>query len=121
MTSSESLPDWNNYLFAGTYGHVMAVRKTSGRKVWDTSLPMTGYSVVSILLEDGKLFCASGGRVFALDPATGEILWSNGLKGRGTGLVFLSTANSNNTEAVMTLLAESVGKKKRRAAAAGGS
>ena len=52
------------------------------------------------------LFCAAGGRVFALDPATGDELWTNGLKGLGTGLVYLSTAQSSNTEEIMTLLAQ---------------
>ncbi len=94
------------YVFVGTYGHVMALDRGNGRKVWTTSLPRTGFSAVSIVYEEGQLICGSGGRVFALDPATGEILWKNGLQGMGTGLVFLTTGHSNNYEAVMTLLAE---------------
>jgi outer membrane protein assembly factor BamB len=120
MDSTGKLYGWHNYLFIGTHGHVAAVRKNNGRKVWDTSLPMTGYSVVSILIEDDKVFCASGGRVFALDPATGDILWKNGLKGMGTGLVYLTTANSNDTEGIMSLLAHTVQQQKRRRAAGSG-
>ena len=86
----------HDYLFLGTHGHVVALRKSTGRKVWSVSLPRTGYSVVSIRYEDGMLFCAAGGRVFALDPATGDELWTNGLKGLGTGLVYLSTAQTSN-------------------------
>ena len=96
----------DDLLFIGTYGHVLAVRKSDGALVWDVSLPRTGYSVVSIVYEDGTLFCASGGRVFALDPTSGETLWTNGLKGMGKGLVYLTTAQSNNAEAVMALLAQ---------------
>ena len=76
-------------LFAGTHGHVVALDKRNGTTVWSTSLPRTGYSVVSIILEDGLLFCASGGRVFALD-----IMWDNQMPGLGAGLVFLATENS---------------------------
>lgn len=111
---------WRNFIFIGTYGHVAALRKKSGKKVWCTSLPKTGYSVVSILVEDETLFCASGGRVFALDPVTGEILWSNGLRGLGMGGVFITTANSNNSEAILTLLEEEL-KKKRAASSSAGS
>nr|VFK37427.1 MAG: PQQ-like domain-containing protein [Candidatus Kentron sp. TC] len=93
-----------DYLFVGTYGHVVAVDKRDGKILWKTSLPFTGYKVVSILFEDGRLFCASGGRVFALDPRNSAILWSNGLSRMGSGVVFLSTVSSNNTEIVLSLL-----------------
>lgn len=92
-------------LFIGTHGHVAALEKDGGREVWRVSLPGTGYSVVSILYEDDRLFCASGGHVFALDPESGKILWKNTLPSLGHGLVFVTTACSNDTEAVMTALA----------------
>jgi len=91
-------------LFAGTHGHVVAVDKATGETKWQQSLPGTGYAVVSIVYEDGKLFVASGGRVFALDPEDGKLLWENPMKGMGMGGVYLTTAQSNDTEAVMTLL-----------------
>jgi len=96
-----SSDDPNQFLFVGTHGHVLALDKQSGRKIWDRSLPRTGYSVVSIVYEDGMLFCASGGRAFGLDPTTGVIQWQNDLPGMGSGMVFLSTIQSNNTESVM--------------------
>lgn len=118
MTPERKLPEWHKYVFVGTHGHVIALNKTTGRKVWATSLPRTGYDMVSILFEDGRLFSASGGRVFALDPATGDIVWKNELKGMGSGLVYLSTVNSNSTEALMSVLARSQQKTKQAAAAA---
>lgn len=110
---------WQNYLFLGTFGHVVAIRKSSGKKVWTTSLPKTGYSLVSILVEDETVYCASAGRVFALDPGTGKFLWSNGLKGLGTSGVYLTTANSNNTDAILNLMEEEA--KKRKAGASSGA
>ena len=96
----------NKLLFVGTHGHVAAINKTNGRKVWSTSLPKSGYGVVSILPEDGQLLCACGGYVFALDPLTGDILWTNGLRGLGNGIVFLSTMQNDNTEAMGLLAAQ---------------
>lgn len=60
-------------LFAGTHGHVIALDKATGTEVWRTSLPKTGFSVVSIVHEEGRLLCGAGGRVFALDSESGEI------------------------------------------------
>ncbi len=85
------MPAQDDLLFLGTHGHVVAVEKATGREVWKTSLPKTGYSVVSILVEDGLLLCASHGRAFGLDVETGEIRWTNHLRGLGHGHVYLST------------------------------
>ena len=92
-------------LYVGTFGHVVAVDQVTGATTWQTSLPRTGYEVVSIVFEHGQLFCGSGGRVFALDPATGEILWKNDLPGLRKNLMCLTTQNSNSTEQLMSVLA----------------
>ncbi len=104
--SSNDQATHQKLLFVGTHGHVVAIDKQSGDKVWERSLPGTGYAVVSIVYEDGRLFCASGGRIFAIDPGSGEVVWKNKLKGLGMGIVYLSTAASNSTEMVMSLLAQ---------------
>jgi outer membrane protein assembly factor BamB len=44
---------------------------------------------------DGGLYAAASGELFALDPATGHILWNNKLKGLGIG--FVTIAGSNQT------------------------
>jgi len=82
-------------LYVGTHGHVLALDKQSGESLWATSLPASGYQVVSIIHEDGLLFCGSGGHVYGLDPADGSILWSNDLPGMGHGRVYLATARSS--------------------------
>lgn len=64
----------NEYLFIGTHGHVIAVDQRNGNTVWETSLPKTGYQVVIMLVENGRILCGTAGRVFALDPADGKIL-----------------------------------------------
>jgi outer membrane protein assembly factor BamB len=118
MARGKDRPVWHDYLFVGTHGHVAALHKKTGRKAWDRSLPGTGFSIVSIVIEDGLLFCASGGRAFALEPETGEIRWTNALKGLGSGFVYLSTANSNSTEHMMSVLASAAQSAQAAAAAA---
>ncbi len=115
---TSSVPKWKSWLFAGLHGHVVALDPANGKEKWRTSLPSTGYSVASIVVEGDRLLCGSGGRVFALDPSDGTILWNNGMKGLGNGEIFLTTANSNSTEAMFALLARL--EEARRAAAAGG-
>ena len=98
MTRAEDL------LFIGAHGYVRAVVKEDGRQVWNTSLPSTGYEVVTLLYEDGILHAASRGLLFALDALTGEILWKNGLRGLSSGLVHLATSRSS-TDALVALQA----------------
>lgn len=105
----------SNLLFAGTHGHVIAMDKETGRTVWSTSLPRTGYSVVSIVVEDGLVLCASGGHVFALDPADGWIKWNNELPGMGRGMVYLSTEKSSSPGGMELIAAQAAA----NAAAAG--
>ncbi len=91
-------------LFVGTHGYVAALHQEDGHEVWRTSLPGTGYSVVSMVYEEGCLLCASGGHAFGLDPENGEILWRNNLAGLGHGLVCLTTADSK-ANGMQTVLA----------------
>lgn len=108
MVRKNDAPRYHDYLFVGTHGHVLAVNKKTGKTVWSTSLPRTGYSVVSIVFEDGGLFCASGGRVFRLSPSSGRVVWDNGLPGMSMGLVCVTTAASNDSEQVMSLFAQAL-------------
>jgi hypothetical protein len=78
-------------LFLGTHGWVAAVDQRSGAERWRTSLPDTGYSIVTLLFEAGRLFAASGGHAFALAPESGAILWHNELRGLGNGALCLAT------------------------------
>ena len=95
MIPASRLKQLDDMVFVGTHGHVVALRRRDGEELWQTSLPQTGYSVASILVEEDQLLCASGGRVFGLDPFSGEIRWSNGLSGLGMGQVYLATRRSS--------------------------
>ena len=84
-------------LFIGTHGHVRAVSKRTGRKQWETSLPGTGYTIVSLLYAEPVLYAASRGLLFALDPLDGEIVWQNRLKGMGHDHIVLATTSASTS------------------------
>jgi outer membrane protein assembly factor BamB len=78
-------------LYVGTRGFVRAVRQSTGRKAWETSLPGTGYELVSLLPDGERVFAGSKGRLFGLDARTGTLLWSNELRGMKYGHMQLAT------------------------------
>ena len=83
-------------LFVGTGGSVKAVDRRSGEDRWQTSLPGTGYEIVSLLCEGDRVYAGSKGHLFALDARTGEILWSNGLAGLGHGHMCLALQSAGS-------------------------
>ncbi|HBP17455.1 MAG TPA: hypothetical protein DEA08_06650 [Planctomycetes bacterium] len=85
-------PRAKDLLFIGTRGFVRALSKRTGRKVWETSLPGTGYEAVSLVVDDETVFAASRGKVIALEAGSGEVLWENGLRGLGYEFVTLAVA-----------------------------
>lgn len=81
----ETVCDPRSLLIIGAGGNVKAVDRRTGEDRWKTSLPGTGYEIVSLACEGDRVFAGSSGHVFALDARTGEILWTNGLAGLGHG------------------------------------
>jgi outer membrane protein assembly factor BamB len=74
----------------------------SGGRVWETKLK--GASFVTVLVDGGQVFAGTQGEIFCLDGATGKILWHDGLKGYGFGL--LSIATKNGSSGIGALAAE---------------
>ena len=88
---SEMQEALSRILFVGGFGYVTAMDKLTGEEVWRTSLPGTGYRFVNLLIEDGAVFAASGGRLFSLSPDNGEIRWQNYMPGLGYDCFALAT------------------------------
>lgn len=80
-------------IFVGTKGAALAIDRTTGKTLWETSLK--GSEFVSVVVQGGDLFAASRGRVYRLDPATGDVLWCNDLPGLGWGIVSLAGATQD--------------------------
>ena len=83
-------PQAADLLFIGAKGYVRALSKRTGRKVWETSLPGTGYLPVNLLCDGETVFAASRGKVIALEAGSGQILWENGLRGLGYEAISLA-------------------------------
>ena len=85
-------------LYIGIRGTVLAIERTTGKEVWLSSLK--GADFVNVVVDGEQLFAASKGRLYRLDPATGQILWENGLIGMGWGLVAIAQAGNGNLMAM---------------------
>ena len=75
-------------------------------------MALKGGDFVNVTMDSGRLYAATRGELFCVDPATGTILWHNRLEGMGTGLVTFAQ------EAVGNLLALEQKRRNDEAAAA---
>jgi outer membrane protein assembly factor BamB len=91
------------YIYVGIKNFVVALDDRTGTEVWRTQLRGSDY--VNILWDGESLVASNSGEVWRLDPATGAVIWHNGLKGFGRGIVSLAsnrraTTASENDSAV---------------------
>ncbi|MCP4343910.1 MAG: PQQ-binding-like beta-propeller repeat protein [Desulfobacterales bacterium] len=89
---------WEDRVFIGTYRHVLAIEKNSGRKLWSTGLPGHKFFptvTVAVLYDDGMLYAGSRGKLFAVDPGSGEITWENSFKSLVHGHMCMTVANND--------------------------
>jgi outer membrane protein assembly factor BamB len=75
-------------VFIGIKGRVVALDRDSGTETWRSQL---GTDYVSVLWDGSALFAVASGEIWRLDPATGDQVWHNQLKGLGRGLVSLAS------------------------------
>ncbi len=84
----------DDLVFVGFNSRIAALDRATGELIWDWTSPQ-GSGFVALLLEGDQLVVSVSGYTFALDPATGETLWTNLLKGFGYGIPCLvSTAGT---------------------------
>lgn len=77
-------------LFVGFNRRVVAMHRKTGEIAWQWKAPR-GTGFVALLPDDDLLFASVDGYTYALDPATGDLLWENPLAGLGTGVPCLAT------------------------------
>ena len=99
-------------LVIGVGGYVVSIDAATGEEVWRSE--KLGNDIVSVHIQDGRLFAGTRGVLFGLDPATGTMLWKNKLKGLGHGLVTFDNGDGSGE-------ARTDGRKKAAAAAAAAS
>ena len=78
-------------LFLGTKGCVVRIHKRDGKEVWRTKLK--GQNLVVVVVEPDGIFAYTRGQLWALEPDTGAIRWTNGLPGLGYGHAIIASAN----------------------------
>jgi hypothetical protein len=62
-------------LFVGVHGYVYGIALSDWSRVaWEASLPSAGYTVVDVLNDNNRLFAASNGYVYELNPSNGQVL-----------------------------------------------
>ncbi len=84
----------HDLVYVGLNGRVVAVDRYSGEIAWQFKAPKgTGY--VSLLVDADRLLMGVGGYAYCLDPIFGQVVWSNPLKGFGTGITSMATVRGS--------------------------
>lgn len=105
----------SDLIFIGIKGSVLALNRQTGEQVWATHL--TGSDFANVVIEEGKIFAATSGEIYCLDPVGGLGLWHNELKGFGTGLATIATQKDIGN-GVPTVIAEKQRRDEEAAASA---
>lgn len=84
------LPD-QNHLYLGIKGHVVCIRKEDGEELWRSHLEGRGFT--NVVVEPDGLFAYTRGVLYALDPASGNVRWSNDLPRLGYDVCTIGSAN----------------------------
>jgi outer membrane protein assembly factor BamB len=85
----------DDIILLGLRYSVTALSRLDGTMLWKTDLPTTlsGDDFVTLISDGQRVFAHTEGKVNCLDLATGQLLWSNPLKGYGYGLASLALPN----------------------------
>lgn len=91
----------SDLIYVGFNSRIAALDRATGERVWDWEAPH-GSGFVALLLDGEQLIVSVQGYTWSLDPATGDTLWENLLKGFGYGIPCLvSTAGSSLAQSTL--------------------
>ena len=91
-------------IYLGIKGKVVALDKSNGERVWLT--PLKSGDFVNLFYDGEALFAHTGGELFCLEPATGELRWRNELTGLGYGLATFASTNVPGANQMPAVAAE---------------
>ncbi|HEX3725699.1 MAG TPA: PQQ-binding-like beta-propeller repeat protein [Pirellulales bacterium] len=97
--------DIGRLVFVGFNSRIAALNRENGEVVWQWVSPK-GSGIPVLLLDGDRLMVSVQGYTYCLDPATGNQLWHNPLKGMGIGVPCLASARGNTTPQLYAVLAE---------------
>lgn len=81
-------------VYVGFLHRVAALDRLTGRIVWQWEAA-NGRGYLTLLLDRGVLIVSSNGYMYGLDAASGRELWYNPMKGFGSGVASLASANGS--------------------------
>ena len=73
-----------DFVFLGFNKQVIALDRYTGEKMWEWKSPK-GSGYPALLLDGDRIIVSVQGYTYCLEPLTGSEVWSNELKGHGTG------------------------------------
>lgn len=114
------LPLVEELVFVGFNSQVLALDRNYGHQVWQWKAP-EGRGFVAVLLDGDRIIASVQGYTYCLDPATGQTLWSNPLKGLGVGTTCLASVRGRTTNLDYALSAEQEAQQQQAAAANAGT
>ncbi len=109
-------------IYVGIKHHVVAFDRKTGIEAWRTALPArykSSASAVNVYCDGEGLFASCAGEIFALDPRNGALLWTDPLKGMGTGIAIFASELGGSTQGAVLAAAEAARQAAAAAAAAG--
>lgn len=111
-----ALPAVDQLVFVGFNSQVIALDRNYGHLVWQWKAP-EGRGFVAVLLDGDRLIASVQGYTYCLDPATGQALWNNPLKGLGTGTPCLASVRGTTGNLDYAMLAEQEAQQQQAAGA----
>ena len=85
-------------IYVGLRGYVIALDRDTGRIVWNCSELKSG--PITLMLDGDRLIASTNGYIYCLDPLTGQVRWSNPLKGYGLGIAHLVSVRGQSFQTV---------------------
>jgi outer membrane protein assembly factor BamB len=74
-------------ILIGVKHSISAVSRANGQVLWTTKLPGgLGSDFVAVTCDGERVFAHSSGQLFCMDLSSGQMLWTNELRGYGYGL-----------------------------------
>lgn len=89
-------------VFVGFNKRVCALHRDTGELIWTWKSP-EGSGFVVLLYDTDRLIASVQGYTYCLDPATGEQMWSNPLKGMGIGVPCLASISGVSSAGVQEM------------------
>jgi outer membrane protein assembly factor BamB len=95
----------SDLIFTGFNRRVAALHRQTGQIIWSWKGP-SGNSYTTLLLDGDRLIVSVNGFMYALNPLTGEELWSNEMIGFGYGVTSLVSVRGSSNQPLAAAAAE---------------